>query len=133
MKICTLCGDTVIYKDDVVYSYEYKGHKKDVIDSGLYCKECDELFMDSKDLDKNDKVLKEFRREVDHLLSTQDVKKIRKKIHLTQKEAGVLFGGGVRAFHKYEMGINTQSKPLDILLRLIDREKITVDDIREVV
>lgn len=133
MKTCPLCEEELIYKDNIKKIYTYKNHNKDIFDSGLYCKECDELFMDSKPLDKNDKVIKEFKKEVDHLLSTSQLKKIRKKIDLSQKEASELFGGGVRAFHKYESGLNTQSKPLDILLRLIDKGKISISDVREVV
>ncbi len=63
-------------------------------------------------------------------MTTYELKRIRKKINLTQKDAGVLFGGGIRAFYKYETAETTQSKPLDILLRLIDLEKITIDDIK---
>ncbi len=133
MKTCPLCESKLTYKEHIKKEFIYKKHKKDIFDSGLYCEECNELFMNPNDLDKNDEVIKEFKKEVDHLLSTIQVKKIRKKIDLTQKEASELFGGGIRAFHKYETGLNTQSKPLDILLRLIDNGKISINDVREVV
>jgi len=40
--------------------------------------------------------------------------------------------GGVRAFHKYETGENAQSRPLDILLKLMDSGKISMDNLRKV-
>jgi len=42
-----------------------------------------------------------------------------------------LFGGEVRVFHKYETAEITQSKPLDILFRFFDSNKITLDDIKK--
>ena len=60
------------------------------------------------------------------------LKRIRKKLHITQQDASEVFGGGIRAFHKYETAESTQSKPLDILLRLIDSNKISFDDVKSV-
>lgn len=53
-------------------------------------------------------------------------------MHLNQQEASALFGGGVHAFYKYETAEITQSKPLDILFRLLDQKKISLDDIKQV-
>jgi hypothetical protein len=41
-------------------------------------------------------------------------------------------GGRLRAFHKYETAEIIQSKSLNILLKLIDTNKVSLDDIREV-
>lgn len=62
MKTCPLCDEKLIHKDNMKKTFTYKNNKKDIFDSGLYCKECNELFMDSNDLDKNEKVIKEFKR-----------------------------------------------------------------------
>jgi len=64
------------------------------------------------------KQIADFKRTVDHLL--------------TQEKASLFFGGGVRAFHKYETGENAQSRPLDILLKLMDNGKISMDDLKSV-
>ena len=47
-------------------------------------------------------------------------------------DCNAIFGGGVRAFHKYETGENTQSRPLDILLKLVNSGKVTIDDIQNI-
>jgi HTH-type transcriptional regulator/antitoxin MqsA len=38
------------------------------------------------------------------LLEPEDIRGIRKKLHLTQEAAGLMIGGGARAFQKYESG-----------------------------
>ena len=53
------------------------------------------------------------------------------KFH-TQKKAGELFGGGPKAFSKYERGEAIQNKSLDILMRLINARKISIDDVEDV-
>ncbi|MDR2189520.1 MAG: type II toxin-antitoxin system MqsA family antitoxin [Azonexus sp.] len=45
----------------------------------------------------------------------------RKKLKLTQAEAGRLFGGGASAFSEYERGKTQPHKSTVILLRLLDR------------
>ncbi|MEA3290387.1 MAG: type II toxin-antitoxin system MqsA family antitoxin [Campylobacterota bacterium] len=131
MKNCPICNGTVEYTTKSI-THTYKDHKKQIDQSGYYCKNCGESFLSPKDLKSTQKDISNFKREVDHLLTTEELKRIRKKSHLTQQEAANIFGGGVRAFHKYETAEVTQSKPLDILFRLIDSDKITVEDIKQV-
>ena len=131
MNTCPIC-DGVLKREDKVVTYSYKDHTREILQSGDYCTECNEGFLSSKDLKLSQKAIADFKREVDHLLTTDEVRAIRKKLKLTQEKASFLFGGGIRAFHKYETGENAQSKPLDILLKLIDRGKVSMDDIQAV-
>jgi putative zinc finger/helix-turn-helix YgiT family protein len=55
----------------------------------------------------------------DGLLTGDQIQNIRKKLSLTQKEAALLFGGGVNAFNKYESGEVLQSYAMDRLIRLV--------------
>ncbi len=114
-------------------THTYKNHSRDIEQSGEYCTKCNEGFLSPKDLKSTKEDIVNFHREVDHLLTTKELKRIRKKIHLNQQEASLLFGGGVRAFYKYETAQITQNRPLDILFRLIDQNKISIDDIKQVV
>ena len=131
MNTCPVC-DGVLKREDRAVSYKYKGHTGEILQSSDYCMECDEGFLSPQDLKLSQKAIADFKREVDHLLTTDEVRAIRKKLKLTQEKASFIFGGGVRAFHKYETGENAQSKPLDILLKLIDRGKLSMDDIQAV-
>lgn len=131
MKSCPICDGTLKREDKSVF-YSYKDHSKEILQSGDYCTECKEGFLSSKDLKVSQKAIADFKREIDHLLTTDEVRAIRKKLKLTQEKASSFFGGGIRAFHKYETGENAQSKPLDILLKLIDSGKLSMDDIQAV-
>ena len=131
MKNCPICDGTIEYTSKVV-SYTYKNNTKDIEQPREYCTLCNESFLSPKDLKATKEEIVNFHREVDHLLTTNEFKRIRKKTHLTQQDAAVLFGGGIRSFHKYETAEITQSKSLDILFRLIDANKISLEDIRTV-
>jgi len=128
MKICSVCSGKLI-REERTTPYTYKEQTQEILQSGDYCVECGEGFLSPKDLKSSQKQIADFKRSVDHLLTTDEVRAIRKKLKLTQEKASELFGGGVRAFHKYEIGENTQSRPLDILLKLMDSGKVSVDDL----
>ena len=56
------------------------------------------------------------------MLGPDAVAKIRKRLKLTQRRAGKILGGGVRAFQRYEAGTVVVSQPMSNLLILLDRE-----------
>ena len=47
---------------------------------------------------------------------------LRKKLHLSQEEAGVRIGGGPRAFQKYESGDVLPSRAISNLLTILAEE-----------
>jgi HTH-type transcriptional regulator/antitoxin MqsA len=51
----------------------------------------------------------------------QEMRAVRKKLKLSQAEAGRLFGGGVSAFSEYERGKTQPHKSTVLLLRLLNR------------
>ncbi len=131
MKTCPLCNAKVEHNiKDIVYSYKNK--KITIAQPAEYCTKCGESFLSEDDIKATKKEITNFKRSVDRLLKTEEIVKIRKKLKLTQQEAGEIFGGGIRAFYKYETGENNPNRSLDILLRLLDKEKIDLDDIRQV-
>ena len=88
---------------------------------GDYCTSCGEGVFTSEESESYLKAVRAFRDKVDaQPLLPSEVKRIRKKLGLTQKQAGEIFGGGIRAFSQYERGESTQSKATDGLLRLLD-------------
>ena len=131
MKTCSICEGKLIREERTTY-YTYKDKTQEIQQQGDYCLECGEGFLSPSDLRASQKQIADFKRSVDHLLTTDEVRAIRKKLKLTQEKASELFGGGIRAFHKYEIGENTQSRPLDILLKLMDSGKVSVDDLQRV-
>jgi HTH-type transcriptional regulator/antitoxin MqsA len=60
---------------------------------------------------------------------TQALRATRKKLKLTQAEAGRLFGGGASAFSEYERGKTQPHKSTVLLLRLLDRHPELLDEL----
>ncbi|WP_224957736.1 type II TA system antitoxin MqsA family protein [Geomonas subterranea] len=56
------------------------------------------------------------------LLPPEGIRRIRKKLHLTQEAAGLIIGGGPRAFQKYEKGDLLPSWAISNALILLDRD-----------
>jgi HTH-type transcriptional regulator/antitoxin MqsA len=109
----------------------YKGQSTTIDMPGWYCDESGESVHTAEDLKVSDAALKELRLEVEHLLKPQEVKRIRTKIGLTQREAGTLLGGGPNAFQKYEQDTVTVSKPMSNLLRLLEKHPEDIEELRK--
>jgi len=126
LETCPLCDGALEYGIRI-QSFNYKGKDFTVKMSGEFCPECKEAFYNQDDAKKNERNITLAKRHIDGLLMPEDIIRIRKKLGLNQIEASDLFGGGVRAFHKYEKGIITPPKSLDILLKLLDDGKMTLE------
>jgi len=60
----------------------------------------------------------------------QSLRAARKKLKLSQAEAGKLFGGGASAFSEYERGKTQPHKSTVLLLRLLDRHPELLHELR---
>lgn len=56
------------------------------------------------------------------LMEPTDIRRIRRKLKLSQREASARLGGGPSAFQKYEAGDVLVSQAMSNLLRLLDRD-----------
>ena len=59
------------------------------------------------------------------------VRAVRKRLKLTQEEAGRIIGGGRRAFQKYESGATPPSVAAVGLLEILDRHPEEVETLRQ--
>jgi HTH-type transcriptional regulator / antitoxin MqsA len=109
----------------------YKGQSVTVEMPGWYCDESNESIHTAEDLKVSDAALRELKKEVEHLLRPQEVKRIRIKIGLTQREAGSILGGGPNAFQKYEQDTVMVSKPMSNLLRLLEKHPEDIDELKK--
>ena len=80
--------------------------------------ECEATFT-QEDLKVYDKEIKVLKAEAEHLLLPEEIRSIRKRLKLTQVQAGLILGGGKRAFQKYESGDVLPSRAISNLLRLL--------------
>jgi HTH-type transcriptional regulator/antitoxin MqsA len=80
---------------------------------GWYCDQSEEGIHTGQDMKISDRALNRRKARVEGLLAPEEIKRIRKKLHITQEIAGLLIGGGPRAFQKYESGDLLPSNLLD--------------------
>jgi putative zinc finger/helix-turn-helix YgiT family protein len=85
--------------------------------AGLFGREAEQFIRQISDRELN--LLKA---KVEGLLEPQAVRRIRKRLKLTQKDAGRLIGGGPNAFQKYESGDVLPSHAVTSALLLLNRD-----------
>ena len=102
------------------FTINYQGHSKTFDMPGWYPAndECEATFTQD-DLKVYDKAIKELKAKAEHLLLPNEIRSIRKRLKLTQIQAGLLLDGGKRAFQKYESGDVIPSRAISNLLRLL--------------
>jgi len=75
--------------------------------------------LESANLKATEKQISDFQSQVDGLLTSNEIKLIRKKLKLTQKQAADICGGGPNAFSRYERGEAKPIRSTSNLLRLL--------------
>ena len=121
MERCPFCGESTYYHQIKPMTLRYKSHSITVNQPGYWCDKCGEGVIGGEDRMATQKELQMFRARIDHLLTPDDIKHIRKKLHLTQQKAAEIFGGGVNAFSRYERGETPVPKSLSQLFLLLDK------------
>lgn len=89
---------------------------------GWYCDECEESIHIGKDMKVSDRMLNRLKAKSEGLLEPEEIRHIRKKLRLSQEAAGLLVGGGPRAFQKYESGDLLPSRAVSSALVLLDHD-----------
>jgi HTH-type transcriptional regulator / antitoxin MqsA len=121
---CFSCGtqDGMQHFDGRSFTIDFRQLTRQVHDiSGWECQACSEIEFDDGSAERyseaSDQLLEDSRQ-----LMAAEMKRIRRKLHLTQKEAvKLLSGGGHNAFSRYERGELAPPQPLFMLMRLLDR------------
>ncbi len=127
---CSVCGEGELERKTLTQTISYKDEKLKYDQPGEWCSSCEEGILHDSDMEATELLLSDFRAKVDGFLPTSDIKRIRSKLNLTQKQASSIFGGGHNAFSRYETGASRQSKSTDNLLRLLDRHPHLLDEIK---
>jgi len=101
-------------------TYKGKGITFDM--PGWYCDQSGESIHTGEDMKVSDRMLNLLKARCEGLLEPADIRRIRKRLHLTQEAAGLLIGGGPRAFQKYESGDLLPSRAVSNALVLLDHD-----------
>ncbi len=98
----------------------YKGQSITVNMPGWYCDQSEEGILTGEDMKISDRALNRLKARSEGLLEPEEIRRIRKRLGLTQEAAGDLIGGGPRAFQKYEAGDLLPSRAISNALLLLD-------------
>lgn len=118
---CPETGEPM-FRDVRPMTITFKGHKATFDMPGWYCDASDESIHTGEDMKVSDRALNRLKAQADGLLEPEAVKRIRKRLHLTQKDAGRVIGGGPNAFQKYESGEIVVSHAVMSALLLLERD-----------
>ena len=119
--VCSKTG-APMYRDVRPMTLTYKGESITVDMPGWYCDSSDESIHTGKDAVVSDRALNRLKARNEGLLEPEDIRRIRKKLGLSQTAAGQVIGGGPRAFQKYESGDLLPSRAISSALRLLDHD-----------
>ena len=131
-RYCLQCDDgTLLVHGTKDVSGEVSGEPYIVAHvSGWHCPVCGEIEFDDNDsAERVGEAIHEARmRAREH--NAQALRNARKKLKLSQAEAGKLFGGGATAFSEYERGKTQPHKSTVLLLRLLDKHPELMHELR---
>jgi len=117
MEKCKACKSTEVIELQSSEVIKYKDKDLTIAIDYSTCGNCQREFVSKNQILSNDARIRAAKKEFDGLMSSQDLKRARKSLGLTQEAAALLFGGGINAFSKYERGEVTQSTALDLLIK----------------
>lgn len=118
---CPFCDEASYFHQTKPMKLHYKTQPITVKQPGYWCNSCGEGVIGGEDRKATQKELQSLRAEIDGLLTPDDIRHIREKLHLTQYEAAEYFGGGVNAFSRYERGETPIPRSLSQLFHLLEK------------
>ena len=119
VPLCPVTG-TAMHRDVCPMTLAYRSETLTFEMPGWYCGASEESIHTSADMKVSDRMLNLLKAKAERLLGPGDIRRIRKKLSLTQVQAGEIIGGGPRAFQKYETGDLLPSKAISSALVLLD-------------
>ena len=120
---CPVCGAAELIHDTRDLPYSYKGETTLIpAVTADFCPACGESITDLAETDRVMREMQAFNQQVNAaIVDPRFIARVRKKLHLGQREAAALFGGGVNAFSRSENGKTKPPLALVRLLTLLDR------------
>lgn len=131
---CPICGGAELVKDRRDLPYTYKGQMTTIpAVEGEYCPACEEVVLDASEGGRVNQEMLAFNKSVNaSMVDPKFIAQVRKRLKLQQREASVLFGGGVNAFSRYETGKAKPAESLVVLLRLLEKRPELINEVREI-
>ncbi len=128
---CPQCGQPM-RRGTRDFTIKYQGLESTFLMPGWFCtgEDCDEAIATSDDMKVSDRELHKLRAKAANILAAAEVRRVRKTLGLTQREAGLILGGGPNAFQKYETADLVPSKAISNLLRVLEAHPAALEVLR---
>lgn len=129
---CPVCGAAELVHDTRDVPYTYKGETTSIpAVTGDFCPACAEVVLEVEEADRYGAAVRTFHKQVNAaIVDPSFIVDVRKKLHLDQREAADIFGGGVNAFSRYENGKTKPPLALVKLLKVLDRHPELLNEVR---
>lgn len=127
-RLCHIDGKEM-KREERPFEVNYKGLSETVTLPGWYCS-CGESLHSKAEMKIADAALRRLKAKDKGVFPPEIIRAIRKRLKLTQEEAGALFGGGPRAFQKYESGEIMPSRTMCATLYFVVRRPEMLDELR---
>ena len=129
---CPNCGAAELVHDTRDMPYTYKGEETIIpAVTGDYCPACGEAVLDMGESARTSMLMLKFNKQVNAaIVDPAFIAGVRKKLHLDQREAAEIFGGGVNACSRYENGKTKPPLALVKLLKVLDRHPDLLEEIK---
>lgn len=114
------CGSDATEIRTETRKIEILGEKHEIQKEYYHCVSCGEEWVTPEQSKATTDKITAIKRHAQGFLAPQDIKALRERHSLTQKQAAIIFGGGDNAFSKYERGEIYPSAAMDKLMRLFD-------------
>lgn len=129
---CPICGAAELVHDTRDMPYIYKGESTIIpAVTGDFCPACDEAVLGAAESTRTSAAMLGFNKQVNaSIVEPGFIESVRKKLALDQREAAEIFGGGVNAFSRYELGKTKPPLALVKLFKILDHHPDLLDEIR---
>lgn len=129
---CPICGEAELVHDTRDQPYTYKGESTVITGvTGEFCSACGESVLDPAESARVMREMRDFTKQVNaSIVDPQFIVKVRKRLALDQKEASVIFGGGVNAFSRYETGKAKPPLALVRLFQILERHPELISEVK---
>ncbi|MBI1776044.1 MAG: type II toxin-antitoxin system MqsA family antitoxin [Proteobacteria bacterium] len=116
---CLSCGQGAMRRGERRETIKVDGYEHAYMQPGWYCDSCEDGVLVDEDNMVADAALREAKAHAKGApITPLGIRAVRELLHLSQRDAGRIFGGGARAFQRYESGAVAPSTGMANMLRL---------------
>lgn len=129
-KLCPLCEEGSLREEQEEIQITYKNKRISVQTKHSICDCCEVEHLTTEQARQNKRASIAAKKQAEGLLTGKEVQALRKKLRLDQKQAAQVFGGGPKAFSKYENDDVMQSAAMDKLMRIALARPDALEDLK---